>query len=421
MTLPLLIAKFLLPAVFVAFCSPSGILASQLSNSSTLEQDYRDLLIEGYVRSAYGFHVPKGVRRLIGNFGAPRRLPTVTARFPSDDFGRVYMDMGKLLKEWPLDLSSKKYEIYLCHGSPTPTNLLTSQTFADWGEDLGYLPYAAFLRHPVSKSDVQTFARRWDHAWRLGPLVLVVYEDTVAVAYATVDVGPLPIDKFVPKYVGEKKLEIYDQPSHYFPVVTEDFALYITEGWPDDNAKSSLTAFHDWYIADAIELKLRPDLPRPASVMADLKLEKTPGFENGEKITLVFEDKAQTIVVFSEGIMHVPVREPEVGELKDPITDVSAHRESKSRDPDTSIPVHKGNTVKVIHTSVAEYPSFWLSLIFVYSVSLLGCFLFPYFRDFLRQLVPKNSGRQEPNVDVDAAHEIEDMENGYNSNRCCTC
>eukprot|EP01083_Nonionella_stella_P074483 202075_1 len=325
------IAKFPL-VFFVLLCTPGGVLLASDIPMPQDEPENTDLLnspdgpsklLDGYFRESYG--IPVDLKLLSGYYAEliPRPLPAVTVTFRGKNAAsdEIDVEMGELLEKFP-NLRNSHFQ--LVYGSPKQADLRTTKDLSDWKINSDW-PYKfgrlAANRHSQyydedhhaagleNNSNVVNMSREFTKIWMLDTLTLLVCNGDDAVAYAKVNIDPVPLPRFGTTLVTNgdaKKLVVAGLSGFHFPYIPEEFKLYMVKGWPDIPTKESVDAFREWFRAKKpkIELEIIGDntlFNRELKFDPKIDLEST--FAPDEKITFVFEDsdvKKRSIIVFSE-------------------------------------------------------------------------------------------------------------------------
>eukprot|EP01083_Nonionella_stella_P300672 1027744_1 len=122
---------------------------------------------------------------------------------------------------------------------------------------------------------------------------------THAIAYATVNIDPVPLVSVDTKLAieGDTKKLVLDFSQHRkFQYIPKEFTLYMVKGWPDIGAKKSVKVFRESIAAKKIELKMsrqnydynfQTDITGPGLKFVPIA--------DGDKITFVFEDEERSI------------------------------------------------------------------------------------------------------------------------------
>eukprot|EP01083_Nonionella_stella_P277595 943666_1 len=140
--------------------------------------------------------------------------------------------------------------------------------------------------------------------WMLDTLTLLVFNGFRAVAYAKVNIEPVPLPSFRTTLVTDddtKKLVVGFSPFH-FPDIPAEFKLYMVKGWPDSNAKKSVEACREWFQAEKLKIELEM-IGEYQLWLTELKfdtdIDMNSEFAPGDEITFVFKDDDSSIFVFS--------------------------------------------------------------------------------------------------------------------------
>eukprot|EP01083_Nonionella_stella_P278120 945681_1 len=199
------IAKFPL-VFFVLLCTPGGVLLASDIPMPQDEPENTDLLnspdgpsklLDGYFRESYG--IPVDLKLLLSYYAGliPRQLPSVTVTFrggKNADSDEIDVEMGTLLEEFP---TLKENRFDMVFGSPVQADLRTVQDLTDWhNNNDGWAAIFDPKNHEAglgNNSNAVTMTRRNPEMWLLNTLTLLVFNDDRAVAYAKVNIDPVPL------------------------------------------------------------------------------------------------------------------------------------------------------------------------------------------------------------------------------------
>eukprot|EP01083_Nonionella_stella_P297411 1009968_1 len=135
--------------------------------------------------------------------------------------------MGDLIEAFP---RLKKNTFELVFGSPKQSDLRTVKDLSIW-----HTSRRAAADHVAglgNNSKVVTMKRRNPKMWMLDTLTLLVHAKGDTVAYANVNIGPVPLPSFPTTLTieGDTKTLEFGFSRFQFPDIPDEFKLYMLEG-----------------------------------------------------------------------------------------------------------------------------------------------------------------------------------------------